>query len=184
MLGAARRTARGRRLVQALRPCAVAGPSCDRALQRGVSQDSARSRGVSWARGARPRQSVQRTRRTLARTLAAAVRWLHRDGTSVVVATASEEEILPSVTHVLLLDRGRVVDSGRRQDVLSGESFERVMRRGSRVSSRSASPRRRSRTRPKDDHATPVVELSDVGLRYGGTRVLGGIDWVVRRGGS
>ena len=88
------------------------------------------------------------------------------------------------MTHVLLLDRGRVVDSGRRQDVLSGESFERVMRRGSRVSSRSASPRRRSRTRPKDDHATPVVELSDVGLRYGGTRVLGGIDWVVRRGGS
>lgn len=34
VLGAPWRTARGRRLVQALRPCAVAGLSCDRALQR------------------------------------------------------------------------------------------------------------------------------------------------------
>ena len=181
VLGAARRTASGRRLVRAL--------GLDRLLGRRVTQlSNGERRKLLLAREALrgPRILVldnplngldERSRRTLV----VAVRRLQREGTSIVLATALEEEILPSVTHVLLLDRGRVVATGPREAIVADARFAKLMRPGS--SARAGSLRRRPprASRMKADEPS-VVELRDVELRYGETRVLGSIDWVVRRG--
>ena len=181
LLGGARRSARGRHLIRAL--------GLEALLERRVTElSNGERRKLLLAREAARGPSMllldnpfsgldARSRRTLGAT----VRQLHRGGLPVVIATAREDEILPAVTHILLLDRGRAVVAGKRSAVVVDERFQRAMRvserrgTGGRPSARAARP-----THQAAEDA--VVELAGVDLRYGSTHVLRGIDWVVRRG--
>jgi molybdate transport system ATP-binding protein len=106
---------------------------------------------------------------------------LHGDGTLLLVTTSREDEISLAVTHVLLLDRGRVVMSGPKDAVLADERFDAHMRKRQARRSTSDLPATRPARRPTAD-APPVVELSCVQLTYGDTGVLREMSWTVRRG--
>ncbi len=114
-------------------------------------------------------------------TVSDALARLHAEGVTVLVSTPREDEIPDAVTHVLLLDRGRVAASGPRDVVLADRRFARLMRPRAEGSAR-ASERTASDPRPAAAEPAPVVELRDVGLAYGSTRILHRIDWTVRRG--
>jgi molybdate transport system ATP-binding protein len=113
--------------------------------------------------------------------VADALEQLHDEGMMLLVTTSREDEIPAAVTHVLLLDRGRVVTSGPKEAVLADQPFAQVMRADPptrRPSARPATP-----PGPKQPAGgAPVVELRGVDLAYGGTAVLRGVSWTVRRG--
>ena len=106
---------------------------------------------------------------------------LHRDGMTLLVSTAREDEIPQAVTHVLLLDRGRVVICGPRRAVLTDDRFLAVMRPRARTVSPSANASILRPARLRKPPA-PVVVLRDVNVTYGRTRVLREVSWTVRRG--
>jgi molybdate transport system ATP-binding protein len=106
---------------------------------------------------------------------------LQQEGATVLVLTPREDEVPDAVTHVLLLDRGRVVASGPRDVVLADSGFGRLMRPNGRDGGRAAAPTTRAARAPASEPAA-VVELRGVDLGYGRTRILRGIDWTVQRG--
>jgi len=110
---------------------------------------------------------------------------LDGEGAVLLVTTSREDEIPAAVTRVLLLDRGRVVTSGPREAVLADERFAQIMR-GHPSTRRPAFPPAAPHAPPhapmSPAEAPPVVELSGVDLTYGGTGVLRGVSWTVRRG--
>ena len=108
-----------------------------------------------------------------------AVASLHGDGMTLLISTSREDEIPDAVTHVLILDGGRVVTSGPKDAVLGGERLAHIMQRGTRgVEASSKRAGRGSRVADRD----PVVELRNVDLTYGDAAVLRGMTWTVRHG--
>jgi molybdate transport system ATP-binding protein len=113
--------------------------------------------------------------------LSEAVERLHQEGMTLLVLTSREDQIPAAVTHVLLLDRGRVVTQGPKEAVQADERFARLVRPGPRTVGPRSSP---ADTRSQNAAAerAPVVELRDIGLTYAKTAVLRGLSWTVRRG--
>jgi len=174
VLGSARRTAGGRRLVKML--------GLESLLSRRVTElSNGERRKLLLARAALEEPSILVLDNPFAgldarsrRTLASAVRRLHRSGVVLVLLVARGEEILDCVTNVLFLERGRVVACGSRRTVLAEPRFRKAMR--------PTKPSPQIKQARVAEGTEPVIELRDVALRYGRSRVLESIDWVVRRG--
>ncbi|MGD8279629.1 MAG: ATP-binding cassette domain-containing protein, partial [Gemmatimonadota bacterium] len=130
-----------------------------------------------------------------------AVRRLHGEGMTVVLTMSRDDELPRAVTHVLLLDDGRVIVSGARDSVLADGRYAEVMGSGPRrvadesrpkmpgslnTTTREASadgpPEGRARESCASADHTPVVELRDVDLRYGSAHILRAVSWTVHRG--
>ncbi|MGE0157854.1 MAG: ATP-binding cassette domain-containing protein [Gemmatimonadales bacterium] len=110
-----------------------------------------------------------------------AVEALHREETTLLMVTSRADEIPGTVTHVLLLDDGRVVMSGLKEAVLGDDRFAALMRPEPRTRG-SASRSTVARRSGSGADAPAVVELHDAELTYGTSDVLRGVSWTVRRG--
>lgn len=101
------------------------------------------------------------------------------------VLTAPAIDALPSgVTHLLCLDRRRVVAAGRIQPLLRDARVRALF--APPASPRTSGRRRvagarRRRNRPE---AAELVRMEKVSVRYGRKAVLSEIDWIVRQGES
>ncbi|MEM7231765.1 MAG: ATP-binding cassette domain-containing protein [Planctomycetota bacterium] len=174
VLGSVRKTARGRRLIGTL--------GLEDLLKRRVTElSNGERRKLLLSRAAAEEPTILVLDHPFAgldarsrRTLASAIRRLHRSGVALVLVLANEDEVIDCVTDVLFLDRGRVVASGARKRVLADARFRKAMRPAE--SSRRSEPKR-----PVKDPKT-VVEFRNVELIHGRTQVLEPIDWVVRQG--
>jgi molybdate transport system ATP-binding protein len=97
--------------------------------------------------------------------------------TRVLLLTRRPEDIPPGITHVLLLDEGRVVARGPRQEL-------------SPVPSKASSPKNSIRLPPLPaepdvagtDTDAPLIELQDVHAHYGENAVLDGVNFRMERG--
>jgi molybdate transport system ATP-binding protein len=103
---------------------------------------------------------------------------------TVVLATAGFEEVPPGITHVLILDRGKVVARGPAEAMLDEVSPAELQ---PRVGAWTGVPAGREPApgRPAaGDKGTGrvLVRMRGVGVAYGGHQLLRGIDWTVRRG--
>ena len=58
-------------------------------------------------------------------SLAAAVTKLMREGTQLILVVQRPEEVIPGITHVLIIRNGRVALAGRREDVLTPARMKR-----------------------------------------------------------
>jgi molybdate transport system ATP-binding protein len=182
MLGAALDDAGSRRIIDALGLSAV----LDRRL---TELSNGERRKLALARAAARRPAILALDNPFngldgpARgSVADAMGRLHHEGTLLWVTTSREDEIPAAVTHVLLLDRGRVVTSGSKDVVLADARFGPIMR--ARLPARRPSSTRAAPPAPRSttDEPPPVVELRGVRLTYGDTGVLREMSWTVRRG--
>ena len=117
---------------------------------------------------------------------------LMRTRLRVLLITTRLEELPPQVTHLLRVDRCRVVAAGPRAEMLSNRAARGVPGRPRRPKFRLVGTLRSAgalqKPKPKGGAAAPgdgeLVRLRDVTLRYGQSTILGGIDWTVRAGES
>ena len=118
-------------------------------------------------------------------SLAAAVTKLMREGTQLILVVQRPEEVIPGITHMLIIRNGRVALAGRREDVLTPARARRFA--GRRISEKMRSlpelrlplPESDTTTRPPGE---PLVEMTNIHVAYGELAVLDGMNWRVQRG--
>jgi molybdate transport system ATP-binding protein len=109
--------------------------------------------------------------------LSGAVHRLMRE-LQVILVAHRPEEILPSISHVIQLEEGRVVRQGRRDTVLKAMAAD----------SPDEGPSSRPPMTPisegpeKSDSDEALIEMRNISVRYGQTRVINRLDWTVKRG--
>jgi len=112
---------------------------------------------------------------------ASLMRFLERSGRSQMpwVVSAHRPQDLPSsLTHLLLLEKGRVVHAGRH----SRATLERAFGRNASKRSRSASRLRRPRSTGRRLNAQPLISCRNASVYVDGHRVLEQITWEIRTG--
>ncbi|RJR42980.1 MAG: ATP-binding cassette domain-containing protein [Desulfobacteraceae bacterium] len=98
------------------------------------------------------------------------------EGTTLILVTARADEVIDSVTHVLLVNDHRVIAKGPKDEILRGFSSE--------TSLKSARPEvhgKRLAAAAESDREI-VLQFTDVNVSYDGNPILDGVDWEVRKG--
>lgn len=98
------------------------------------------------------------------------------DSLRVIVVTSRPDEIPSGTTHLLLVGGYRVMAAGEKQTAM--QEVPAVTRRPLPAL---AAPVPRPGSRPAEAHPV-LVDLHDVNVSYGQSRILDGVDWTIRRG--
>ena len=101
------------------------------------------------------------------------------DGMRVIVATPRQDEIPPSVTHVLLVEDCRIIAQGPRQTILASQAARALMERDPLTRSKQLHQQPAPRHPPGPQ---VLVDMRGVNVSYGPTQILQEIDWTVRQG--
>lgn len=114
--------------------------------------------------------------------LAKTVTDLMNHGTQIILVTQRMEEIIPGISHVLVIQNGRVDRTGFRSDILTPERM-RSFQREERAPLRRHLPAMPLPPAGKANAATAdhLVEMKQVTVAYGEQVVLKQLDWTVRR---
>ncbi len=101
------------------------------------------------------------------------------DGTQVILVTNRPAEILPCITHVLLVKDCRIWQQGKRGSVLTGEILDRLYAKGSLAPKRIASPKRGKSAR---DNRPPLVNIINANVQFGDTPIIRNLSWAMHKG--
>ena len=114
--------------------------------------------------------------------LSATVTDLMNHGTQVILVTQRIEEVIPGISHLLLIQDGRVAQAGRRSDVMTPERMKSLLDEGKPLREKRlpALPLPAERT-TREATADPLVEMRHVTVTYGDLIVLKDLNWTVRR---
>ena len=93
-------------------------------------------------------------------------------GLKVVFITHRPVELLPAISHLALLDDGRITAQGRRDDIAPLWHSQRPGRRPAPRPVTLPTPRT-----PTETSATPLIAMRSVSVAYGAKRVLDDITW-------
>jgi molybdate transport system ATP-binding protein len=120
--------------------------------------------------------------------LAAAVTKLMLQGMQIILVAQRPEEVIPGISHVLLIRNGRVAMAGAREEVLTPARIRRF------TGKRKAIPEIRLPQGETGDtgvtlqkgvpntNTDPLVEMRNIHVAYGEYVVFDGLNWTVRRG--
>ena len=126
-------------------------------------------------------------------SLANTINDLTRTNIQLILITHRFEEIIPSITHVLLLKQGRIYKAGRKEEVFTADTIKRVYEMD-RASDHpdpqdllDAMPVLKQKRPPfeRDNRTAPariLIEMKNVTVNYNRKRVLDKINWIVRDG--
>jgi molybdate transport system ATP-binding protein len=114
------------------------------------------------------------------RSLAAAITKLMEEGTQILLVAQRPEEVIPGITHVLLIRNGRVALTGKREEILTPVRMRQFQGKRKPLPGFSPPPTNTGKApRPSED---PLVEMKNVRVAYGDCVILDGLNWTVRRG--
>jgi molybdate transport system ATP-binding protein len=122
--------------------------------------------------------------------LAAAVTKLMQEGTQIILVAQRPEEVIPGISHVLLIQNGRVAKTGTREEVLTPAQIRRFTGKAKTLPEIRLSLEHRD-TLPQgvptrginpETRTDPLVEMRNLHVAYGEYVVFDGLDWTVRRG--
>jgi molybdate transport system ATP-binding protein len=114
-------------------------------------------------------------------TLVAMLDRLAVSGLPILLITHRPEDLLPSTSHVLTLENGRIVAAAPVNASLNPQLSAPV----ASTSARQPNPRRRPAMTTRSDRPAspgPLIDMQAVRVCYGETIVLDGLDWSVREG--
>jgi molybdate transport system ATP-binding protein len=99
--------------------------------------------------------------------------------TSVLMLCRQLEDVPNGVSHVLVLDQGRIAASGTRERVLQDRAVERLMNPPLKPLASLPPPSPRDYDLPESG---PLLDLKGINVSYGELQVLRDVDWVFDRG--
>jgi molybdate transport system ATP-binding protein len=114
------------------------------------------------------------------RSLAAAVTKLMGEGTQILLVVQRPEEVMPGISHVLLIRNGRVALAGRREEVLTPARMRLFQGKGKSLPE--LHPPLPDAGKPPRPPGDPLVEMRNVRVAYGEAVILDGLNWNVRHG--
>ncbi len=100
-------------------------------------------------------------------------------GQNVLLLCRQIEDIPEQVSHVLVLEKGRVLCSGPRRAVLADERVQTLMNPPMPALAALPTPAPRPYALPVSG---PLIKLRDVAVSYSGVSVLKGVNWTLERG--
>lgn len=107
---------------------------------------------------------------------------LMRQGMQLILVTHREEEILPGISHVLCVKKGRVFLQGKRHDILTREQMGRLYDEKKIIS---FPPVRRSVSdgiNSSSQNQEILVEMKGVAVKYGDVQIIDHLNWMLKRG--
>lgn len=114
------------------------------------------------------------------KSLALAITELMTRGTQLILVTQRLEEVIPGISHVLLIRDGRVISAGRRDDVMTPEAMKPF---SGTATALPALPRPIPAAPPQEaPPADILVEMRNIHVAYGELTVLDNLTWTVRQG--
>jgi len=126
-------------------------------------------------------------------SLAAAVTKLMQEGTQIILVAQRPEEVIPGISHVLLIQNGRVATTGGREEVLTPARIRRFTGKA-KAFPEIRLPHKHGDTLPQGAvrgdtlrqdvpiRTDPLVEMRNIHVAYGEYVVFNGLNWTVRRG--
>jgi len=111
----------------------------------------------------------------------------------VILITHRFEEIVPNITHVLLIKHGKIFEGGRKRDVFTPENINRLYEienapnKSDRQKIRKAfsipeTAKSRSPLSEKGNTDSVLIEMKDVTIKFDGKPVLDHFNWTVAAG--
>lgn len=126
-------------------------------------------------------------------SVAQLIRDLIRKGLQVILITHRIDEILPEISHVLVMTKDGVQQSGPKEEVLRSNVLQRIYRIDSSLLDPEAQkftktgpnqvgrrPNRVSKNRKR--FGTKLIEMTDVNVQYGQRFVLKNVNWTIYKG--
>ncbi len=117
--------------------------------------------------------------------LAEAITKLMQKGTQILLVTQRPEEVIPGITHVLLIRSGRVALTGTREEVLTPARMRRIAGKGFAQMLKSLPEIRLPLTEAGEAPrlaGEPLVEMRNIHIAFGNYVVFDNLNWTVRRG--
>ncbi|MBF0557225.1 MAG: ATP-binding cassette domain-containing protein [Nitrospirae bacterium] len=94
-------------------------------------------------------------------------------GISVLYATHRIAELIPSITHVLKISKGKIIKQGRKDDVLKKEGLNKTLSQAAKRNPQSTgSPSKKGR---------PLITIKHCDVFLDQKKILSHLDWVMRR---
>ncbi|MBU2055605.1 MAG: ATP-binding cassette domain-containing protein [Proteobacteria bacterium] len=114
------------------------------------------------------------------KSLASSITEMMEKGTQMILVTHRIEEVIPGVSHLLVIQDGRVVHAGTRSAVITPARMKTLAGLPQILQERPLpAPDERTATPPA---AGPLVEMKNIHVAYGDLVVIEGLNWTVRRG--
>jgi molybdate transport system ATP-binding protein len=114
------------------------------------------------------------------KSLAGAITELMAKGTQMLLVTQRLEEIIPGISHVLLIRGGRVAQAGKRDEVMTPAAMKPFSQVGMSLPALSRPIPATGTT--KETSADLLVEMKNITVAYGDLTVLNNLTWTVRSG--
>jgi len=115
--------------------------------------------------------------------LADSIKALMKIGVQVILVTHRVAEIVPGISHILLLKDGRVIAQGKRKDMLYSYFKEGDALNNSQVSNRVAELEKSTPSAPSIPPDQPqIVVMRNVTVKYGQQNTLSGLNWTMKQG--
>ncbi len=114
-------------------------------------------------------------------SLAGAITGLMTRGTQIILVTQRLEEIIPGISHVLIIRDGRVIHAGLREEVLTPEAIRPFARTADTLPPLPR-PIPVTTAAAAAADADLLVDMKNIHVAYGELTVLDHLTWSVRRG--
>jgi molybdate transport system ATP-binding protein len=125
--------------------------------------------------------------------LTEAISALARDGIQLIMITHRFEEIVPEISHVMLLKQGQIYMAGRKENVFKPQIIDAVYETEKQAGPpngrklNSALPPLEGKRKPLShdrEAGNPqiLIEMKDVTVKYGSRLILDKFNWVVKQG--
>jgi len=103
----------------------------------------------------------------------------------VILITHRFAEMVPNITHVLLLKHGKIFKSGKKEDVFTAENIDRVYEIENRPIQNY--PKKMGRTitaaeKRESPSVRVLIEMKNVAVKYGHRLILDKFNWLVKEG--
>jgi molybdate transport system ATP-binding protein len=103
----------------------------------------------------------------------------------VILITHRFAEIVPNITHVLLLKHGKIFKGGKKEDVFTAENINRVYEIENRPlqnSLQKISQIMTAAAKKESQSARVLIEMKNVAIQYGRRRILDKFNWRLKEG--
>lgn len=106
---------------------------------------------------------------------------LMHDRLRVIIMTSRQDEILPAITHVMVVEDRQTVALGPKEKVLDQAAVRRMWQGFSSIDFNLRTPHQPG-PRPDYGPGDVVVDMKDINISYNGVPVLRDIDWTIKKG--